>query len=395
MSENIRGITFAEQAVTPADDAIVRRAILGDGILTGCDVSYSGSTLTMAAGYIIACGRAFQITAAQNWAVVDATSGFARLLVTLDLTKTATEEAFSQIEFSLEYAASEDGFLALVQEDINLSGAKYQIVAAVVSLGTGGITGIVSKLERAEGGGLNFKVVAGLTQPVSATENTIWVKTEKMTGWIFDANQPENLTEGMVWIKVGTKNAVKFNALKKNGIQVYPISAKQYVSGALVDRSAEIYQSGSWKPWIEVIEFNESAWTKKNPYPSRTYTMGTYDFSSKTLKGTVNDAYQHAVVVKNDRLDFSAAKYLKFNYSLDKNISGQGAILVKVSSSNSDPTDSSSVVDQQITSVATNQEVSIPVSTVNGSYYVWIGLAMWGSVGTVNFEVSNLHLSEV
>jgi hypothetical protein len=237
--------------------------------------------------------------------VVDATSGFARLLVTLDLTKTSTEETFGQIEFSLEYAASEDGFLALVQEDINLSGAKYQIVAAVVSLGTGGITGIVSKLERAEGGGLNFKVVAGLTQPVSATENTIWVKTEKMTGWIFDANQPENLTEGMVWIKVGTKSAVKFNALRKNGIQVYLISAKQYVSGASVDRSAEIYQSGSWKPWIEVIEFNESAWTKKNPYPSRTYTMGTYDFSNKTLKGTVNATYQHVVVVKNERLDLS------------------------------------------------------------------------------------------
>lgn len=245
------------------------------------------------------------------------------------------------------------------------------------------------------GAALNFKVVTGLTQPVSATENTIWVKTEKMTGWIFDANQPENLTEGMVWIKVGTKNAVKFNALKKNGIQVYLISAKQYVSGALVDRSAEIYQSGSWKTWIEVIEFNESAWTKKNPYPSRTYTMGTYDFSNKTLKGTVNATYQHVVVVKNERLDLSAAKYLKFNYSLDKNISDQGSILVKVSSSNSDPTESNSVVNQQITSVATNQEVSIPVSTVNGSYYVWIGLAMWGSVGTVNFEVSNLHLSEV
>lgn len=250
MSGNIRGITFAEQTVTPADDAIVRRAILGDGILTGCEVSYSGSTLTMAAGYIIACGRAFQITAAQNWAVVDATSGFARLLVTLDLTKTATEETFGQIEFSLEYAASEDGFLALVQEDINLSGAKYQIVAAVVSLGTGGITGIVSKLEKAEGGGLNFKVVAGLTQPVSATENTIWVNTEKMTGWIFDANQPENLDEGMVWLKVGNSGTSAFNALKKNGLRVYPISAKQNVNGALIDKEAMTYQNGQWVDWI-------------------------------------------------------------------------------------------------------------------------------------------------
>ena len=153
MSENIRGITFAEQAVTPADDAIVRRAMLGDGVLTGCDVTYSGSTLTLASGYIIACGRSFQITTAQNFAVVDATSGVARLLLTIDLTKTATENSFDQIGFSIEYASAEDCVVDLGKDDINLSGTKYQIVCAVVSLGTGGITGILSKLEKTEGGG--------------------------------------------------------------------------------------------------------------------------------------------------------------------------------------------------------------------------------------------------
>ena len=146
MSENFRGVTFAEQGVTPADDAIVRRAILPDGTLTGCEISYSGSMLTMAAGYIIACGRTFQHTTAQNWAVVDATSGFARLVLTIDLAKTATESTFDQINTAIEYATSEDGFVALEQQDINLSGTRYQIVAAVVSLGTGGITGIVSQL---------------------------------------------------------------------------------------------------------------------------------------------------------------------------------------------------------------------------------------------------------
>lgn len=254
MSENIRGITFAEQAVTPADDAIVRRAMLSDGILTGCEISYSGSTLTMAAGYIIACGRSFQITTAQNWAVVDATSGVARLVLTIDLTKTATESAFNQIDFAVEYASAEDGFAGLVQEDINISGTKYQITAAVVSLGTGGITGIVSKLEKTEGGGgLNFKVVAGLDQPGSATENTIWLKIPSMTGWIIAASQPEELTEGMVWISVGTESAVEFNALKRNGIQVYPLRAKQMVGGTLVDVEAMSYQNGEWVKWVTYL----------------------------------------------------------------------------------------------------------------------------------------------
>lgn len=183
MSENIRGITFAEQSVTPADDAIVRRAMLGDGILSGCEITYSGSTLTMAVGYIIACGRSFQITTAQNWAVVDATSGFARLLATIDLTQTATETTFNQISFSIEYASAEDGFVDLEHEDINNSGTKYQIVVAVVSLGTGGITGIVSKLEKTEGGsGLSMKLLWENASPASSfAARTIAVDLSKYT----------------------------------------------------------------------------------------------------------------------------------------------------------------------------------------------------------------------
>ena len=98
------------------------------------------------------------------------------------------------------------------------------------------------------GGGsrLNFKVVAGLTQPGSATENTIWVKTEKMTGWFFDVTQPENLAEGMVWFHEGASNVFAINALKKNGIQLYPMGAKQMLNGSLVEKPAMIYQSGKW-----------------------------------------------------------------------------------------------------------------------------------------------------
>lgn len=253
MSENFRGVTFAEQGVTPADDAIVRRAILPDGILTGCEISYSGSTLTMAAGYIIACGRTFQHIAAQNWAVVDATSGFARLVLTIDLTKTATEATFNQIESSIEYAAAEDGFVDLEQSDINLSGTRYQIAAAVVSLGTGGITGIVFQLalSRVEGGGgLNFSVVDGLTQPGDPKENMIWVYAEGMTGWYMAAEQPEGMQPGEVWISTGVSSYVAFNALKKNTVMVYPLSAKQMqADGTLVDVPAKSWQNGQWVDW--------------------------------------------------------------------------------------------------------------------------------------------------
>ena len=51
---------------------------------------------------------------------------------------------------------------------------------------------------------------------------------------------------GQVWISTGTSSTVEFNALKKNGIVVYPLYAKQYVGGAWVDKAAMTYKNGAW-----------------------------------------------------------------------------------------------------------------------------------------------------
>lgn len=76
---------------------------------------------------------------------------------------------------------------------------------------------------------LNFKVVGGTTEPTNPKENVIWVNTnQKITAWAFAADEPVNPVDGMVWFIIGTPSIAEFNALKKNCIQVYPISAKQY-----------------------------------------------------------------------------------------------------------------------------------------------------------------------
>ena len=169
MSTDFTGVTFAKQKVTPADDAIVRRAILPDGILTGCALSYSGSTLTMAAGQLMVCGRQIKHPSAQNWAVSDATSGYARLLLTIDLTRTASKETFDQVVDTIEYATAADGFSELEQADINSAGTKYQIAVCVVSLGTGGITGIVEEIEKSEASAGKLFAVIGVTYPAGST----------------------------------------------------------------------------------------------------------------------------------------------------------------------------------------------------------------------------------
>lgn len=148
MSDYFKGVTFPWQEVTPSDDAIVRRAILPDRCLSGCELTYSGYTLTMAAGSMIVCGRQFKHTAAQNWAITGATSGYARLLLAIDVTKASTEDAFEQIVTSIEYASAVNGFSVLRQDDINGTGTIYQVGICVVALGTGGIARIVSSLTR-------------------------------------------------------------------------------------------------------------------------------------------------------------------------------------------------------------------------------------------------------
>lgn len=147
MSTDFTGVTFSEQKVTPSDDGLLHRAILPDGVLAGCAFSYSGSTLTMAAGSLLICGRQVRHPVTQNWPVVDATSGYARLVLTVDLTRAATKDTFDQVTAAIEYATSADGFSALEQSDINGSGSRYQVEACVVSLGSGGITAILSTMK--------------------------------------------------------------------------------------------------------------------------------------------------------------------------------------------------------------------------------------------------------
>lgn len=103
------------------------------------------------------------------------------------------------------------------------------------------------------GAGLNFKII-GNPQPASADENTIWVDTDiPITGYSFSVDEPANPIDGYVWISTSTFSPIEFNALKKNGIMVYPLSAKQYVIGAWVDVVAKIYQGSEWVDWIDYL----------------------------------------------------------------------------------------------------------------------------------------------
>lgn len=105
------------------------------------------------------------------------------------------------------------------------------------------------------GGGsdLNFKVIAVASEsalPSTAAENTIAViTTSPITSYVFSSTAPTSPTEGMVWFTTGAASAVGFNAIKKNGLWVYPTGCQQYVSGAWVSKTAKTYRDGAWALW--------------------------------------------------------------------------------------------------------------------------------------------------
>ena len=145
------------------------------------------------------------------------------------------------------------------------------------------------------GGGIALKIIraaSALTLPATAAANTIAVITEtEITGWVFSVSAPETPAEGMVWFAIGNNSPVAFNAIKKNGLWVYPSSCQQYVSGSWVSKTAKTYKGGAWKDWlywlydtgVKKVEFVDNA---LNTIGTTSLTWGD---TSATFAGTGKD----------------------------------------------------------------------------------------------------------
>lgn len=218
------------------------------------------------------------------------------------------------------------------------------------------------------GGGLNFKVVGGTSAPASPKENTIWINTNTtITSYVFSATQPTG-SAGMVWISIGTSSTGEFNALKKNSIQVYPISAKQYVSGAWVGKEAKSYQGGKWVDWVTYLFNNGDECTAQTGGWSGAWTNANGYFYVE-CKGNTTWYPEYTA----NKIDLTKAKTLKINYEIiDTGGALQysmrlGLLSAKPSSTalSSAPSYASSVVCGE-----TEKQAVLDVSAITGEYYV-------------------------
>ena len=188
---SLTGITFANQKITPSDDGRLYGAMLADGILTGCGITFAAATLSVAAGSLLIGTRELR-TSGETLSVTGATSGYARVIIDIDLTRAATKTSFEQAQFQIQYAASLDAFAALEQQDINTAGTHYQAAFCILSLGTAGITGVVSALASARVGvaqltndarfGTELAIsTPGATPDLAWGNATVWVWGTSMT----------------------------------------------------------------------------------------------------------------------------------------------------------------------------------------------------------------------
>lgn len=116
------------------------------------------------------------------------------------------------------------------------------------------------------GGGsdLNFKVIAVASEsalPSTAAENTIAViTTTPISEWemsVVTSPTWSGAPEGFVYITIRASylgDGIGFNAIKRNGLWVYPTGCQQYVSGAWASKVAKIYQNGTWADWRLVVK---------------------------------------------------------------------------------------------------------------------------------------------
>ena len=253
------------------------------------------------------------------------------------------------------------------------------------------------------GGGatLNFKVVGGSSAPENPGKNTIWVNTSTaITNWIFSRSAPEIPSAGMVWIHSGAASSAEFNALKKNGIMISPISVKQYVSGAWENRTAKIYQDGAWIDFVKWL-YNNGTWgngtalTKGYTYGSPTVTYN--ENFIRVICGSDNIT-QYLYFPQMENLEGRSKIVFKFrsNAAYTTNYSEDWGAGVRIGvSASTDHKSLAAQAKQYNLSSGTTYTLELDLPNLPGYYYIHLMFARGDSntSGSVNVDILEVYLA--
>lgn len=237
---------------------------------------------------------------------------------------------------------------------------------------------------------LNFKVAGGVTRPESPRENTIWINTDvEIPSWIFSATEPEEPAEGMVWISTSSENSYGFNAMRKNGIMVYPLEAWQYSDGEWAVKDSMIYKDSVWRSlwsgnlynWGDECTLAGGTWmsqavprTSGGASEVRSISKGSASMSISA--GSSNTG---TIIRKSRKINLSGQKKLVFNGELYNPSSAGSEFWASVCVWSN----IGSTYQQNVAAVAhqgsgkNTSTITVDVSGLRGEFYV--GFALYGS----------------
>lgn len=255
---------------------------------------------------------------------------------------------------------------------------------------------------RGGGGGLNFKVVGGTTQP-TGKENLIWVKTSTtITGYMFAGTRPTSAASGMVLIQTAATSNAAFNALKKNTLMVYPDSVSQYINGAWEKKDAWIYQNSTWKQiswlWLYVIQngviitppgFSTFGYMGNTTLPTITAGDGYQQIASTTNSNAVTT--DSNIDLTNITTVYAEINLVKVTQSSTPKWKGISlAVLNAVGVANYNAL-TNAIIEQQLTTTVGEQTLSVDVSSLTGSYYIGLTVPSNSAAGST-IQVKNIWL---
>ena len=209
------------------------------------------------------------------------------------------------------------------------------------------------------------------------------------------SKKPEN---GFIWIAIGTSSTIAFNALKKNGIQVYPISAKQYIGGELTNVEASIYRDGAWTVWSTL--WDGTIFEPGNQHEDITggWTANGYHRGSNTTYPTAAEITDDGIYVEGIQnanrvmgtdiaIDLTEYKTIEVEYTVHSmyQTTSPGGIYVR---------DSKDIYLPPVSAALNNTlglgTTQLDISSLDaGSYYIW---TMPGSNTSMKYTVHKIRL---
>lgn len=215
----LSGVIFSNQTMTPKAFGVLIENIIGDGILSGCGISYSGKNITISEGYLVIKGRVIQVTSSTTEVTSPLyASGYGRLKIVIDLSNTSTATINQQAYITTDYSAT-TSFNALTKENINGNGTKYEVEVGIIGYTDSTITSFNQTLNSAavklsglsankvvvtDGGGnittadpttTEINYISGVTSKVQTQLND---KQKKIT---YGTSAPTGGSDGDIYIK--------------------------------------------------------------------------------------------------------------------------------------------------------------------------------------------------